>query len=108
MQLSSSVVGSSRALVVPGIWSLPESGLESVTPALAGRFLFTVLPGKCGMESLLRRTLTGPTLLCKEWPLRGVLHSGKAMSLVSRSPGLSEGSATLVISNLSLPRMLFY
>ena len=37
---------SSPVLFVPGIWSLPGSGLESVTSALAGGFLFTVLPGK--------------------------------------------------------------
>ena len=28
------------------MWDLPGSGIEPVSPALAGRFIFTVLPGK--------------------------------------------------------------
>ena len=32
--------------VLPGTWSLPGPGMESVPPALAGGFLSSALPGK--------------------------------------------------------------
>ena len=35
-----------RAQLLRGIWDLPRPGLEPVSPALAGRFLTTVPPGK--------------------------------------------------------------
>ena len=35
-----------RAYLLHGMWSLPGPGLEPVSPALAGRFLTTVPPGK--------------------------------------------------------------
>ena len=35
-----------RALLLRGMWDLPGPGLEPVSPALAGRFLTTVPPGK--------------------------------------------------------------
>ena len=35
-----------RAQLLRGMWDLPGPGLEPVTPALAGRFLTTVPPGK--------------------------------------------------------------
>ena len=35
-----------RAELLPGMWDLPGPGLEPVSPALAGRFLITVPPGK--------------------------------------------------------------
>ena len=34
------------ALLLRGMWDLPRPGLEPVSPALAGRFLTTVPPGK--------------------------------------------------------------
>ena len=36
----------SRAYLLRGMWDLPRPGLEPVSPALAGRFLTTVPPGK--------------------------------------------------------------
>ena len=33
-------------LVAPQLWDLPEAGTEPVAPALAGRFISTVPPGK--------------------------------------------------------------
>ena len=33
-------------LVAPGMWDLPGPGIEPMSPALAGRFLNTVPPGK--------------------------------------------------------------
>ena len=36
----------SRAHPLHGMWYLPRPGLEPVSPALAGRFLTTVPPGK--------------------------------------------------------------
>ena len=36
----------SRAWLLRGMWDLPRPGLEPVSPALAGRFLTTVPPGK--------------------------------------------------------------
>ena len=36
----------SRAQLLRGTWDLPRPGLEPVSPALAGRFLTTVPPGK--------------------------------------------------------------
>ena len=36
----------SRAQLLRGIWDLPRPGLESVSPALAGRFSTTAPPGK--------------------------------------------------------------
>ena len=35
-----------RAKLLRGMWDLPGSGLEPVSPALEGRFLTTVPPGK--------------------------------------------------------------
>ena len=36
----------SRAWLLRGMWDIPGPGLEAVSPALAGRFLTTVPPGK--------------------------------------------------------------
>ena len=35
-----------RAQLLRGMWDLPRQGLEPLSPALAGRFLTTVPPGK--------------------------------------------------------------
>ena len=35
-----------QALLLCGIWDLPRSGIEPVSPALAGKFFTTELPGK--------------------------------------------------------------
>ena len=43
----------SRAQLLRGMWDLPRPGLEPVSPALAGRFLTTVPPGKPPNGSLL-------------------------------------------------------
>ena len=40
----------SRAQLLRGMWALPTPGLEPVSPALAGRFLTTVPPGKPSFE----------------------------------------------------------
>ena len=49
---------SARASLLCSMWDLPRPGLEPVSPALAGGFLTTVLPGKpqCGqfLKSLLK------------------------------------------------------
>ena len=44
-----------RAQLLHSMWDLPGSGLEPVSPALAGRFLTTVPPGKspCTLPILL-------------------------------------------------------
>ena len=42
----------SQAQLLRGMWDLPRSGLESVSPALAGRFSTTAPPGK-PLEKLL-------------------------------------------------------
>ena len=36
----------SRASLLRGMWDLPRPGLEPMSPALAGRFSTTALPGK--------------------------------------------------------------
>ena len=35
-----------QATLLCGMWDLPGPGIEPVSPALAGRFLSTALPGK--------------------------------------------------------------
>ena len=35
-----------RALLLRGMWDLPRPGLKPMSPALAGGFLTTALPGK--------------------------------------------------------------
>ena len=52
----------SRAQLLCGMWDLPGPGLEPVSPALAGRFLTTVQPGKFPRVILLISRLI-PTLL---------------------------------------------
>ena len=47
-----SVVCSTRALVAHGMWNLLGPGIESISPALAGRFLSTVPPQKSNILSL--------------------------------------------------------
>ena len=42
-----------RAQLLRGMWDLPGPGLEPVSPALAGRFLTTVPPGKSERNILL-------------------------------------------------------
>ena len=44
-----------RAYLLHSMWYLPGPGIEPVPPALAGRFLTTVPPGK-SLESLFKRT----------------------------------------------------
>ena len=45
-------------LVAPRMWELPGPGLEPVSPALAGGFLATVLPGKPPSQFLEEETET--------------------------------------------------
>ena len=40
-----------RAQLLHGMWDLPGPGIEPMSPALAGRFLTTVPPGK-SLEAL--------------------------------------------------------
>ena len=42
------------ALLLHGMWDLPGPGLEAVSPALAGRFLTTALPGKSPQHPFLK------------------------------------------------------
>ena len=42
-----------RAQLLCGMWDLPGPGLEPVSPALAGRFLTIVPPGKSQESSIL-------------------------------------------------------
>ena len=42
----------SRAQLLCGMWDLPRSGLEPVSPALAGGFSTTAPPGKPGKDYL--------------------------------------------------------
>ena len=59
------------------IWNLPKPGIEPVSPALAGRFLSTVPPGKCKIWVYFNQINQQPTiqgctgylLLHKKWPL---------------------------------------
>ena len=46
----------SRAQLLCGMWDLPRPGLEPVSPALAGRFSTTALPGKPRNDSFLYLT----------------------------------------------------
>ena len=39
------------------MWDLPRPGLEPVSPALAGIFLTTALPGKPGISNLTKKTI---------------------------------------------------
>ena len=43
---TSSVVAAHGALLLHGMWDLPRSGIKPVSPALAGRYFNTELPGK--------------------------------------------------------------
>ena len=43
---------SARAQLLHGMWDLPAPGLEPMSPALAGRFLTTVPPGKSQKQSI--------------------------------------------------------
>ena len=42
-----------RASLLCSMWDLPESGIELVSPALAGRFSTTEPPGKCLSDFLM-------------------------------------------------------
>ena len=46
--------GGARALLLHGMWDLPGPGMEPTSPALAGRFLTTVPPGKSLQANLKR------------------------------------------------------
>ena len=56
----------SRAQLLRGMWDLPRPGLESVSPALAGRLSTAVPPGKPRRVSFIR-TLTPITSYLPEW-----------------------------------------
>ena len=42
-----------RASLLHGMWNPPGPGIEPMLPALAGRFLSTVPPGKSSVESFI-------------------------------------------------------
>ena len=46
-----------RALLLCSMWDLPHSGVEPVSPALAGGFFTTEPPGKPSIEMFLKRLL---------------------------------------------------
>ena len=86
-----------RAQLLRSMWTLPRSGLEPVSPALAGRFLTTAPPGKSqnnGFNGLNERTffsvLPHFLLLLKEdgWP--GPLMAGFPDSCHKRELGRTE------------------
>ena len=56
------------ALLPRGMWGLPGSGMESVSPALAGGFLITGPPGK---SCLVFRPLQNITSFCIKFPVLG-------------------------------------
>ena len=66
----------SRAQLLRGMWDLPRSGLEPVSPALAGRFLTTAPPGKP-----LAALLTVKLSLHKNAPIYGKQFVGQITSL---------------------------
>ena len=41
------------AQLFPSMWNLPRPGIESMSPALAGRFFFTVPPGKSPLLEII-------------------------------------------------------
>ena len=47
----------SRARPLRGMWDLPRPGLESVSPALAGRFSTTAPPGKPKTDIFLDKVM---------------------------------------------------
>ena len=63
----------SRAQLLRGMWDLPRSGLEPVSPALAGRFSTTAPPGKPYLvffnHNFLMFPATCPLLqnICRTW-----------------------------------------
>ena len=66
-----------RAQLLCVMWDLPGPGLKPVSPALAGRFLTTVLPGKSSSEFLKFQLLY---FLTPEFPL-GSFISFKIISI---------------------------
>ena len=54
----------SRAQLLLGMWDLPRPGLESVCPALAGRFSTTAPPGKPTPSLLRSRLLSSWSWTC--------------------------------------------
>ena len=53
------------ALLLLGTWDLPGPGIEPVSPALAGRFLSTVPPGKSVYSIFLLRYLQPDSITSK-------------------------------------------
>ena len=51
-------------LVPRGMWNLPRTGIEPVSPALAGRFLITGPPGKSDTALVLTSPFLINTALC--------------------------------------------
>ena len=47
------------------MWNLPGPGIEPVSPALAGRFFSTVLPGKPLLKILINDTISFPYMAGK-------------------------------------------
>ena len=59
-----------RAYLLHGMWDLPGPGIEPVSPALAGRFLTTVPPGKPPCSVLLGSLYTCSLLSVKKGEFR--------------------------------------
>ena len=54
-----------QASLLHGMWDLPGPGLEPVSPALAGRFLTTVPPGKPRRRLLTETRSNHDRVVCK-------------------------------------------
>ena len=66
------------------MWDLPRSGLEPMSPALAGRFFTIEPPGKpCCFLLMSPGMVVGREKTCKSFQgLTGVLHHGLGLKLV--------------------------
>ena len=71
----------SRAQLLRGMWHLPRSGLEPVSPALAGRFSTTAPPGKPLLCVFTQYNIFNfvlwfvlITLDCKHYPFKKTLY----------------------------------
>ena len=84
-----------RAYLLHGMWDLPGPGLESVSPALAGRFLTIEPPGK-SQDHFLNGWLILLSLVNVQVHLDAVAEVWHRFSTTSRFNALSPGCPYLV------------